>query len=167
MSKLQPNFHLKEFFVGCSLMERQNAYVKPSLMDNIFRLCGIMSVIRSHFQFPFRITSCYRNRAHNLRVNGSSSSQHLNGLAVDFQCQSPEHVANFIIDNVEFDQLIIYDTFIHFAFLNFLPFIIGTNTVVFLLALETFSTFSTRHNIIKFVIFRLKITAIIWYTNGR
>ena len=75
------------------------------------------------FNLHFSITSAKRSIAENKACNGSSTSQHLIGEAIDIKpCGSTsynrllEHIHNYS-DNVHvFDQLILYPTFIHISF---------------------------------------------------
>ena len=58
---------------------------------------------------PIRISSGYRNPELNRAIGGSSKSQHCKGEAVDIECPGTANydVANFIKENLEFDQLIL------------------------------------------------------------
>ena len=47
----------------------------------------LLQAIREHFGKPVVITSGYRTAAHNAKVGGSKSSQHLLGRAADIQVQ--------------------------------------------------------------------------------
>ena len=48
-------------------------------------LVVLLQCIREHFNKPVTITSGYRTAAHNTKVGGSKSSQHLLGRAADIQ----------------------------------------------------------------------------------
>ena len=65
-----------------------------------------------------RITSAYRNQELNNLVGGVDDSQHMTGQAVDIQTPqiSRYEVANWIIDNLEFDQLIVEPTWLHISY---------------------------------------------------
>ena len=81
--------------------------------------------ITTHYLQPLRdacgvvyITSGYRcNRLNNL-VKGSCTSAHLFGFAVDFTVKDMDAAVSFL-KSYNFDQLIVYDTFIHLG-LHFL-----------------------------------------------
>lgn len=68
---------------------------------------------------PFEVTSAKRSYEQNVRCGGVPTSQHLTGDAIDF-CQlskSPTEVCNWIRANdVQYDQLIRYNTFVHISF---------------------------------------------------
>lgn len=93
--------------------------------DNILRLSQLMNIIRNYVNRPLIITSGYRTPKHNKAVGGVPTSEHLTGRACDFQFQlAPyEHVdtelqqkvIDYVLDNVEFGQLIRYDHFLHIS----------------------------------------------------
>ena len=58
----------------------------PLFVDS--ELVQVLQAIRDHFGAPVVITSGYRTPAHNAKVGGSKSSQHLLGRAADIQVAS-------------------------------------------------------------------------------
>ena len=72
----------------------------------------IFEPIRTHFRCPIIISSGYRSVELNRAINGSLSSQHCQGEAIDIDMDgTPNGVTNrmvfdYIKDNLEFDQLI-------------------------------------------------------------
>jgi zinc D-Ala-D-Ala carboxypeptidase len=70
----------------------------------------IFEPIREHFGVPIRISSGYRSAELNKCVNGSATSQHSSGEAIDIdQDQTTitnKQVFEYIRDNLTFDQLI-------------------------------------------------------------
>ena len=60
-------------------------------------LTVVLQCIREHFGKPVTITSGYRTAAHNAKVGGAKSSQHLLGRAADIRVQgtSVEDVAAY------------------------------------------------------------------------
>ena len=70
----------------------------------------VFEPIREHFGVPIRISSGYRSLALNKCVNGSATSQHSTGEAIDIdQDQTTitnKQVFDYIKDNLAFDQLI-------------------------------------------------------------
>lgn len=69
----------------------------------------ILEPVREHFGKPVKINSSYRSPALNVAVGGSKTSQHVNGQAVDFEIMgiSNKVVADWVADNLEFDQVIL------------------------------------------------------------
>ena len=70
----------------------------------------VFEPIREHFGVPIRISSGYRSKELNKCVNGSATSQHSSGEAIDIdQDQTTiinKQVFEYIKDNLAFDQLI-------------------------------------------------------------
>lgn len=109
--KLTEHFTYKELtrsFEG----ERNGLNNQPpdSVMPNIKRCAEMMETVRSLLNKPIQIHSCYRSSAVNKLIGGKPTSQHLQGLAVDFVCPefgTPVEVANALISsNVEFGKLL-------------------------------------------------------------
>ena len=76
---------------------------------NLTNLCNfILQPVREEFGF-IRINSGYRSPALNKAVGGSSTSQHCNGQAADFESTriSNPDLARWIEKHLEFDQLIL------------------------------------------------------------
>lgn len=73
--KLAPGFTVREF--------RCRDGTDPVLIDEA--LVVLLQCIREHFGKAVTITSGYRTAAHNAKVGGSKSSQHLLGRAADIQ----------------------------------------------------------------------------------
>jgi hypothetical protein len=72
---------------------------------------NIFQPIREHFGSPIYISSGYRGNALNKAINGSKSSQHCKGEAIDIDMDykggpSNADVFTYIKDNLKFDQLI-------------------------------------------------------------
>ncbi len=69
----------------------------------------ILEPVRAHFGKPVTINSSYRAPAVNRAVGGSATSQHVNGQAIDFEIQGIDNkvVADWVADNLEFDQVIL------------------------------------------------------------
>ena len=78
---------------------------------------NIVQPIRDRFG-EVRITSAYRNQELNTLVGGVENSQHMTGQAVDIQTPtiSRYDVAHWVIENLEFDQLIIEPTWLHISY---------------------------------------------------
>lgn len=102
--KLAQNFNLKEFV-------RTNTYLpnEPDIESiiNLHRLViYVLQPVRNHFNKPIIITSGFRSKEVNEAVGGKSNSQHLTGNACDFVCADMPKVYQYIVDNLDFDQLI-------------------------------------------------------------
>ena len=84
--QLSPSFKVREF--ACKGSD-------VVLLDD--ELVVLLQCIREHFGKPITITSGYRTAAHNAKVGGSKSSQHLLGRAADIQVRgvSVEDVAAY------------------------------------------------------------------------
>lgn len=74
---LSANFKVKEF--ACK-DGSDTILIDSDLVD-------VLQKIRDHFGKPVTITSAYRTASHNKSVGGSSSSQHLKGIAADIKVQ--------------------------------------------------------------------------------
>jgi zinc D-Ala-D-Ala carboxypeptidase len=78
-------------------------------------LCvNVLERVRAAFQRPVTVHSGYRSDAVNTRVGGSARSQHRKGEASDFTIDDGKggrisnwEIAQWIIDNLDFDQLIV------------------------------------------------------------
>jgi len=71
------------------------------------------------FNYHFTITSAYRTPEQNKAAGGVPTSQHLKGEAIDFKpygSTTYNQLLLYIMDNVEYDQFIIYDGFMHISF---------------------------------------------------
>jgi len=74
----------------------------------------VFEPVREHFGIPIYIWSFFRSEALNKAIKGTKRSQHLcnNGAAIDIDAQiyggiTNLELADYIIDNLEWDQLIL------------------------------------------------------------
>ena len=83
----------------------------PEHIENFKILAAkVFEPIREHFGVPIRISSGYRSAELNKCVNGSATSQHSSGEAIDidqdYTTITNKQVFDYIKDNLTFDQLI-------------------------------------------------------------
>lgn len=88
------------------------------LYANLKELCKKLEEIRTFFgNYPIFVTSGYRSTLLNKMVGGVPNSAHTRALAADFYINNDiKNVLNFkkiAESNIQFDQLICYDNFIH------------------------------------------------------
>jgi len=72
---------------------------------------NVLEPIRKHFGCSIYISSGFRGKALNKAINGSSTSQHCKGEAVDIDMDGYYGVTNaeifrYVLNNIDFDQLI-------------------------------------------------------------
>lgn len=90
---------------------------------------NVFEPIRSHFKAPIYVPSFYRSTKLNKALKGAKNSQHLcnNGAAIDVDADVYGGMTNldiffYILDNLEFDQLILEDIgnskaeWVHFSY---------------------------------------------------
>jgi uncharacterized protein YcbK (DUF882 family) len=108
-TRLSPNFKIKEFRSRCSADE--------ILIDP--RLVKVLQHIRDALGRPVKINSGYRTPAHNARVGGSRTSQHMIGTAADIVspgvstvdlCRAAE---NALAAHGIAGGIILYNSFVH------------------------------------------------------
>lgn len=78
-------FTSKEFFPSCSDTEILKC-CQEGFLDNILSLFQVLDALREKVGYPIIVTSTFRDVAHNKRVGGVATSQHLYASAVDFKC---------------------------------------------------------------------------------
>lgn len=113
--QLSNNFLLSEF-VRSAIAKRNNIHqqftIEINVLTNLVYLTSFLLQPLRDFVGAINITSGYRCTEVNAIVGGAQSSQHLYGQAVDFVCKDFLKAISFI-KNKTFDQLIIYDSFLH------------------------------------------------------
>ena len=131
---LSPHFTLREFVVSQTAKEHGivNVPSEPEV-ENLRALCvHTLEPLREALGLPIVVTSGYRCKQLNqLLVQHSKKSQHMNGEAADFVVQDSkvkfqgENRRELLIkafrtiildENIDFDQLIIYPSFIHVSY---------------------------------------------------
>ena len=125
---LSPHFCLKEFTESATA--RKHGIVNkapPEAVENLRRLCeGCLEPLREALQLPVVITSGYRTKELNsMLAHAASRSQHMEGCAADFYVDKgsrEELIKAFreilLNPGIDFDQLILYPTFIHVSYVS-------------------------------------------------
>ena len=109
--KLTENFSLSEMIVSPTAKKLGlSNNPTPEHIENMRYCCEkILEPVRTHFGKSVQINSSYRSPLVNEAVGGSKTSQHVNGQAIDFEIPGIDNkvVADWIGDNLEFDQVIL------------------------------------------------------------
>ena len=110
MVKLSENFSLQEYTKSQTATRQglDNTPNEDHMVSATALFENVVQKVRDNFGVTV-INSGYRGPALNTAVGGSSNSQHCKGEAVDIECPGTanETVAQWIADNLEFDQLIL------------------------------------------------------------
>lgn len=110
-TKLAPHFTLNELIRSTRASELGIDNKPPEhVLSNLIHICtNILEPVRAHFKLPVRVNSGYRSLALNSAINGSKTSQHMTGQAVDFEIDGIANydLALWISTNLIFDQLIL------------------------------------------------------------
>lgn len=136
---LSPHFTLRELCESRTA-EEHGITNEPSEqeVENLRRLCqGTLEPLREALNLPIIITSGFRNRELNdILAHYSNRSQHMAGQAADFYISSAGSIVQAskvqgrrkllikafreILTNpkIDFDQLILYPTFIHVSYVS-------------------------------------------------
>lgn len=118
--KLSRNFDWKEFTKSdtATRLHIINEITTWEVRDNIKALVdNILQPLRDAWGQPLFINSGYRCLKLNAAVGGVPTSQHVMGMAADVGCSNPYELAKLAVRmKLDFDQLIVYDTFVHFSY---------------------------------------------------
>lgn len=81
-----------------------------SATRNIYYAAKRMDEVRRHLNTPIYITSWYRNSKVNKKVGGVKTSDHVDGLAIDFKTKkNPNYIYKKLVKSrLSYDQLIYY-----------------------------------------------------------
>lgn len=108
---VSPNFSLKELTDSPTARKLgiDNTPTAEHLQNMRFVCENILEKVRAHFGKPVQVNSSYRCPALNKAIGGSTTSQHVNGEAVDFEIPgiSNKVVADYVSENLDFDQVIL------------------------------------------------------------
>jgi hypothetical protein len=109
--QLSPHFTLEEMIASPTALRKGiDNSPSPEIIANLTALCvNILEPLRANFNAPIVITSGFRCPKLNKAIGGSTTSQHCRGQAADFTIPgfTNDHVANFIAQHFNFDQLIL------------------------------------------------------------
>ena len=116
---LSENFTYKEFEESetADKLGIDNTIKRDLIRNNIKELVfHILQPLRDKFDVPIHINSGYRCLKLNSVIGGVPSSQHVMGQAADIvvEGKKPIEVAEMIVEmGLPYDQLGLYDTFVH------------------------------------------------------
>lgn len=120
--KISKNFTVGEFTRSdtAKLLDICNDNLSEEVLENIKLLVdNILQPLRDSINRPIVITSGYRCPLLNTAIGSKPTSQHVMGQACDLKVNGmrPYDVAKRIIDlGLNFDQLILYDSFCHVSY---------------------------------------------------
>ena len=110
--KLSENFTLDELCKSSTAVRLNidNTAYDPDVISNLKEVTrNILQPLRDKYEIPFSPNSGYRSPTLNEAIKGSPKSQHCDGKAVDIEMPTIDNsvLAHWIINNLEFDQLIL------------------------------------------------------------
>lgn len=107
-------FKMKEFECkdGCGMPATARENIK-ALVEHV------LDPVREQLGMPIHVNSGYRCSRHNMKVGGAVTSQHMKDEAADIRCGDNAMLQRLIEEQGVFDQMIVYDTFIHVSFKRF------------------------------------------------
>lgn len=102
-TKLSPHFTLEEMtHSDYAIKHHINNDVNQEQYYALESLCNeILEPIREELGMPIMVSSGFRCLQLNTAINGSKTSQHLNGEAADIHCKDMEKLWNVIIDMIK------------------------------------------------------------------
>lgn len=122
MQQLSPHFSLDELTHSQSAVRAciDNTPTDPVVLSNLMLTAKLLEEVRQHLGgHPLLISSGYRCLKLNVLIGSVHTSQHTQGLAVDFTSPafgSPKQICQHLIDaGLQFDQLICEGTWVHLS----------------------------------------------------
>lgn len=119
--EISKNFRLREFTNSTTANElgidntKVPEYVKNNIKEMVLQ---VLQPLRDYIKKPILINSGYRCLKLNAAVGGVPTSQHVQGQAVDIAVKgiTPFEIAQAVLDlYLPFDQLILYNSFVHLS----------------------------------------------------
>eukprot|EP01107_Rhizomastix_libera_P007095 TRINITY_DN213_c0_g2_i3.p1 TRINITY_DN213_c0_g2~~TRINITY_DN213_c0_g2_i3.p1 ORF type:complete len:160 (+),score=33.78 TRINITY_DN213_c0_g2_i3:2-481(+) len=123
-SQLTEHFSLSEMIysdtaIANGLSNNPSAAIK----NNLCIVAQKMEIVRTLLgNNPITVNSGYRSPAVNSAVGGASTSQHMQGQAMDFVCPeygTPRQITDLLqqnVDSLDYDQLLLESTWVHVSF---------------------------------------------------
>lgn len=110
-NRLTTNFTLAELTksVVAERLKLDNSCPSEEVYFNLKNLAvEVLEPVRERFG-QFKVTSAYRSKEVNQAVSGNPNSQHMQGLAADFEIGGSDNyeIAKWIMNSLDFDQLIL------------------------------------------------------------
>lgn len=122
---LSENFTLLEATKSQVAGRKEIDNTPPSdIIPQLIRSAHLLERIRTLLAYPISPSSWYRCPALNSAIGGSPSSQHMQGTAVDFDCDrygTPLEICQYILkypELIRFEQLILEHTWVHISVPN-------------------------------------------------
>ena len=107
---LTPNFTQAEMERSSTAIRKGLDNICPdNLLPNMQKVADHLEVIRTHFNAPLRVLSCYRSPEVNKAVGGSKTSAHRFAMAADCTVDgvSVHDLCKWCADNIDdYDQII-------------------------------------------------------------
>jgi len=125
--QLSKNFRLNEFTRSDTASSRGIKNEPNEVqIDNLKELClNVLQPLREYLGKPIKVNSGYRSEELNKAIGGSKTSSHKKGEAGDIEVSGDKlnvRAFCYIVDSLEFDQVIIYKAkdgrprFVHVSF---------------------------------------------------
>lgn len=118
-TKVTENFTLEELCHSNTAVAKGLENIpNESQVENLRSLAiNLLQPVRDLYGKPMIINSGFRSPEVNKAVNGSPTSDHMNGKATDVKTPNPRELFNLVRNSgLSFDQLILYPTFVHMSF---------------------------------------------------
>lgn len=118
-TKVTENFTLEELCHSNTAVAKGLENIpNASQVENLKSLAiNLLQPVRDLYGKPMIINSGFRSPEVNKAVNGSPTSDHMNGKAADVRTSNPRELFNLVRNSgLSFDQLILYPTFVHMSF---------------------------------------------------